>query len=76
MGKMNDLAIGLRFGIPALGFLLPPGWARGRREMSRASEMFKRTNRPDRDAEFRTLIAQANQAMARTRMIKMRENQG
>lgn len=82
MGKMNDLAIEMRFGIPAFRFVLPPGWvehaptnAAQEGDVAHASELFKRANRPDLDAEFRTLMAQANQAMARTKVFAIYRQQ-
>jgi len=82
MGKMNDLGVEMRFGIPPFRFMLPPGWvehaptnAAQEQDVTRASELFKRANRPDLDAEFRTLMAQVNQAMARTKVFAVYRQQ-
>ena len=76
MGTMNDLGVELRFGIPAFRFVLPPGWvqhlptnAAQEDDVKRASAIFRQANRPDLDAEFRGLMAQTNQAMARTKVF-------
>jgi hypothetical protein len=78
MGTINDLGVELRFGIPAFRIALPPGWVRHvptnaaqDDDVKRASAIFKRANRPDLDAEFRTLMAQTTQAMARTKVFEI-----
>lgn len=76
MGTMNDLGVELRFGIPAYRFALPAGWVRHvptnaaqEDDIKRASAIFRQANRPDLDAEFRGLMAQTGQAMARTKVF-------
>lgn len=76
MSEMNDLGVELRYGIPAFRLVLPPGWVAhlptnsGQREdVRKASAVFMQAGRPDLDAEFRTMMAQANQGMRRTKVF-------
>jgi hypothetical protein len=73
---MNDLGVEFRYGIPAFRLVLPPGWAThlptnaGQQEdVRKASAIFMQAGRPDLDAEFRTMMAQANQGMRRTKVF-------
>lgn len=76
MNEMNDLGVEFRFGIPAYRLVLPPGWkthlptnAGQQEDVRKASAIFMQAGRPDLDAEFRTMMAQANQGMRRTKVF-------
>lgn len=76
MNEMNDLGVEFRFGIPAFRLVLPPGWtahlptnAGQQEDVRKASAIFMQAGRPDLDAEFRTMMAQANQGMRRTKVF-------
>jgi hypothetical protein len=73
---MSDLGVEFRYGIPPFRFVLPPGWVRrmptsaGQQEdVRKASAIFMRAGRPDLDAEYRTMMAQAGQGMRRTKVF-------
>ncbi len=73
---MNDLGIEFRYGIPPFRFILPPGWVQHRptnagqqEDVRKASAIFMQAGRPDLDAEFRTMMAQAGQGMRRTKVF-------
>lgn len=83
MGAMNDLGVEMRFGIPPFRFVLPPGWvqraptnAAQEEDVRRASAIFRQAGRPDLDAEFRGLMAQTAQAMARTKVFAIYRQEG
>lgn len=76
MNEMNDLGVEFRYGIPPFRLLVPGGWATHRPtnagqqdDVRKASAIFMKAGRPDLDAEFRTMMAQANQAMRRTKVF-------
>lgn len=76
MSEMNDLGVEFRYGIPPFRFVLPPGWlqhvptnAGQKEDVRKASAIFMQAGRPDLDAEFRNMMAQANQGMRRTKVF-------
>ena len=76
MNEMNDLGVELRYGIPPFRFLLPPGWvthlptnAGQQEDVRKASAIFMHAGRPDLDAEFRGMMARANQGMRQTKVF-------
>lgn len=82
MSEMNDLGVEFRFGIPAFRLILPAGWATHlptnaaqQEDVRKASAIFMQAGRPDLDAEFRTMMAQANQGMRRTKVFAIYRQQ-
>lgn len=73
---MNDLLVHFQYGVPPFRMALPPGWKRRattseteRAELRRGTEIFRQAGRPDLEAQYRLIVAQAHQGMARAKVF-------